>query len=212
MTSIPSPPVRRKRVRLKPEVRSRLILDAAIVEFSRHGFAATRIEDIATRAGLTKTGVYAHFAGKEAIFESLLTHMLMGGSQDAEPFWRPAGDESLEAMVDCYLDEAYRKAQDPMVAEIFRLVLGEGERIPGLLERWHGRILERRAREQAVIDGCIQRGVIRKSPLTDLFPLAMSPAFVWMISRLVFKSDDSLPLDQVRAIHREMLLEVLRPK
>ena len=62
----------RKRVRLKPEVRSRLILEAALVEFGARGFSATRIEDIARRAGLSKSGVYAHYAGKEEIFEALL--------------------------------------------------------------------------------------------------------------------------------------------
>lgn len=66
----------RKRVRLTPDIRIGLILDAALAEFSRNGFAATRIEDIAAHAGLSKAGLYAHFASKEAIFEALLVRTL----------------------------------------------------------------------------------------------------------------------------------------
>ena len=53
MSTPPAAASRPRRVRLKPEIRSRLILDAALAEFGARGFTATRIEDIAARAGLT---------------------------------------------------------------------------------------------------------------------------------------------------------------
>ena len=64
------------RQRLPPEVRVLQILDAALVEFSERGFAAARMDDIARRCGLSKGGLYAHFAGKEEVFEALLTRSL----------------------------------------------------------------------------------------------------------------------------------------
>lgn len=49
------------RQRLPPEVRALQILDAALVEFSERGFAATRMEDIARRCGLSKGGALRPF-------------------------------------------------------------------------------------------------------------------------------------------------------
>ncbi|RTL42051.1 MAG: TetR/AcrR family transcriptional regulator, partial [Rhodocyclaceae bacterium] len=44
------------RKRLTPATRIPLILDAALAEFSAHGYSATRFDDIANRAGLSKGG------------------------------------------------------------------------------------------------------------------------------------------------------------
>jgi AcrR family transcriptional regulator len=41
------------------------ILDVALEEFARNRLKATRIEDIANRAQLSKSGFYAHFGGKK---------------------------------------------------------------------------------------------------------------------------------------------------
>ena len=48
------------------------LIDAAIEEFSRHGYAATTVAGIARRAGVTTGAVYAHFDGKlDLLLEAL---------------------------------------------------------------------------------------------------------------------------------------------
>ena len=202
----------RKRVRLKPEARSRLILEAALVEFGARGFTATRIEDIAARAGLTKTGVYAHFAGKEAIFEALLGHVLLQAKVDINAVWRPDGTVALPDMVDAYLDRLYRMVQEPVFVELFRLLLAESERAPDVIRHWHEQVVQQhRAQEQALIDACVRNGLLRDSPLTRLFSLSVAPAFLWMVSKQILRHDSAYPLEQVRSIHRAMLLDQLQP-
>jgi TetR/AcrR family transcriptional repressor of mexJK operon len=44
------------------------ILDAATALFFEEGYGATRIEAIATKAGVSKVTVYGHFGTKEALF------------------------------------------------------------------------------------------------------------------------------------------------
>lgn len=57
-----------------PLLRAR-ILSVAAREFAQRGFVATSLDKIARRAGVTKGGVYLHFASKEALFlEVLATH------------------------------------------------------------------------------------------------------------------------------------------
>src|SRR3979411_3352173 len=46
--------------------------EAAMDEFIARGFAATRLDDVAKRAGVAKGTIYLHFKDKEALFEELI--------------------------------------------------------------------------------------------------------------------------------------------
>ena len=48
------------------------ILAAALDGFAARGFAAARLDDVASRAGVAKGTIYLHFADKEALFEELI--------------------------------------------------------------------------------------------------------------------------------------------
>ncbi|MBI4911234.1 MAG: TetR/AcrR family transcriptional regulator [Acidobacteria bacterium] len=50
------------------------LLDAALAVFRAKGYAATRIEDICTAAGLTKGSFFHHFAGKEDLAVAAAEH------------------------------------------------------------------------------------------------------------------------------------------
>lgn len=56
---------------LSPQERRTQILQAARDCFAERGYAVTRVEEIAKAAGLSKGGLYVHFASKEAIFDAL---------------------------------------------------------------------------------------------------------------------------------------------
>lgn len=56
-----------------PQLRERLIA-AATGEFAASGYAGATLDGIAARAGVTKGGIYFHFAGKEELFFAVLDH------------------------------------------------------------------------------------------------------------------------------------------
>src|SRR4051794_35138695 len=58
--------------RLPARERRDVILRVAGERFARDGYAATRLEDIAAAAGVTKPIVYRHFASKQALYLALL--------------------------------------------------------------------------------------------------------------------------------------------
>lgn len=64
-------PVVRRRLQ-KPE-RRRVIEDAASELFAEHGYAETKLEDIAAAAGVTKQLLYQHFSSKKELHMALLT-------------------------------------------------------------------------------------------------------------------------------------------
>src|SRR5689334_19725008 len=52
--------------------RREAIIAAGLEEFIARGFAATRLDDVAKRAGVAKGTIYLHFRDKEALFEELI--------------------------------------------------------------------------------------------------------------------------------------------
>ena len=69
--SADAPPDARRR-RLRPEVRRRQVLDAAVAVFSEQGFHDASMDDVAARAGVSKPSVYAHGGTKEELFRACL--------------------------------------------------------------------------------------------------------------------------------------------
>jgi AcrR family transcriptional regulator len=61
--------------RRRPDDRPAEILAAALDLFAEKGFSATRMEDVAARAGLSKAGVYLYFRDKMALLEALVNQM-----------------------------------------------------------------------------------------------------------------------------------------
>lgn len=72
------------------------ILDAAISVFTRYGFRKTSMDDIARAVGLSRQGVYLHFANKEALFEAAVLRVLDLSRQAARAALG-RGDLKLEA-------------------------------------------------------------------------------------------------------------------
>jgi AcrR family transcriptional regulator len=56
------------------------LLEAALALFSRQGYRATSVRDIAERAGTSTGSVYHHFRDKEAIFQTLLDQFWQASS------------------------------------------------------------------------------------------------------------------------------------
>ncbi|MGE2732715.1 TetR/AcrR family transcriptional regulator [Mycolicibacterium vaccae] len=48
------------------------ILDAAVIEFERHGFRRVALEDVARRAGVSRTTIYRRFANKDELVGAVI--------------------------------------------------------------------------------------------------------------------------------------------
>jgi AcrR family transcriptional regulator len=55
-----------------PEATQQRILDAALREFSTHGFAGARVDAIARAARINKRMLYHYFGDKETLFREIL--------------------------------------------------------------------------------------------------------------------------------------------
>src|SRR5256884_1875982 len=84
------------------EKRRAAILDAALEEFSACGFAATRLDDVARRAGVAKGTIYLYFRDKESLFQELvrvMVHPLVGAITTA-----PLQDLPIRAVLEMIIE------------------------------------------------------------------------------------------------------------
>src|SRR5688572_3461616 len=56
----------------RPKARPAEILEAALDLFTERGFKATRLEDVASRAGLSKAAIYLYFKDKTSLLVALV--------------------------------------------------------------------------------------------------------------------------------------------
>ena len=86
------------------------ILLCALELFSKDGFEAVSVSDIAKQAGLTKGALYRHYENKRDIFNSILLRMEQNDAENAAVFDLP--EQELEKD-----GEKYRRASLSRLAE-----------------------------------------------------------------------------------------------
>lgn len=209
-TRVASAP-RKPRVRLPAEVRIGQILDAALAEFAAHGYAATRMDDIATRAGLSKGGLYAHFASKDEVFEALLAHRLA----PVAPHLLPEDGEriTVDSAIASIIGDIYERfLLDRDVELIVRLLIAEGARVTHLVTLWQNEFIEPHlVRIGALIARGVAQGQLKAGVAADEPWLLIAPAAQVLLGRLA--AGDAYPraLDHCKRAHTRLLRELLTP-
>jgi len=116
---------------LSPE-KNEAILDGAMQEFLKHGYAGARIDKIVAAAGVSKATVYRHFPDKEALFTALIQRMAVRKEvfrlQNLQLFEKEPAI-FLKKYATGMLDNV---AGDPQVLTFLRMIIGESGRFPEL--------------------------------------------------------------------------------
>src|SRR5947207_12072417 len=68
----------------RKEARPQELLAAALDLFVERGFAVTRLEDVAKRAGVSKGTLYLYFANKEELFKAVVRENILPVLGEAE--------------------------------------------------------------------------------------------------------------------------------
>jgi AcrR family transcriptional regulator len=172
--------------------RRAIILDAALAEFAARGFAATRLEDIARRAGVAKGTLYLYFRDKETLFKELVRSRLsplVGAIRTAA-----ARDLSVRALVELILHVFLVEIYGTSRKDIIRLIISEGPRFPELAEFYYREVIARvlpllrKRLRQAVKTGELRHDALARFP-----QLLVAPAVVAILWSALF--DRLSPLD-----------------
>src|SRR5262247_3504546 len=110
--------------------RREAILAAALDEFSARGFAATRLDDVAKRAGVAKGTIYLYFRDKETLFQELIRAMLTPLVGTIEALGQ--SELPLAVLADRLVDLFVREVYETRRKDVIRLMIAEGRRFPKL--------------------------------------------------------------------------------
>lgn len=185
----------KSRRRRDPEERRAEILAAALSLFSERGFAATRIEDVAARAGIAKGTVYLHFPDKEALFTSLASGM---ASPILERMEAMAAQDAMPGRL--VIAGLYALAQQEIIGterrHMLRLLMSEGHYFPTVAEFYHRNVLSvglgllRRVLERAA-----RRGELRNPELATVPQIVFAPILMSVIWKSLFEPYQHLDTD-----------------
>ena len=180
------------------------ILAAALEEFAARGFAATRLDDVARRAGVAKGTIYLHFRDKESLFQELVRAMLspLVGTIEAAALRDLPIRAVVEMIVDLFVNEIYRTRRK----DVIRLIIAEGSRFPKLAEVYYREVIARvlpvmRAR----LTLAVERGELPHDALARFPQLLVAPALLAVIWNGLFGRFAPLEVRELMRAHLDLL-------
>lgn len=204
MSRPPTAPARPGRRRRK-EARPGEILAAGLQEFSSRGFAATRLEDVARRAGVSKATIYLYFRDKEALFlaiiEALIAPTLTEVGESIGSF-----EGSTRDLLALAITAAHRRIAHSDLRLLLRILIVESAKYPQLAERYHRMVIQRGRRLMAaIVERGIARGEVRPGPAADLPIVIMAPALMSALWQMVFQPHAPVDPEAFLAAHVDLV-------
>ncbi len=182
MSSTATKPRWRRRKSARPEE----ILQAALEVFTDRGFAATKLEDVARRAGVTKGTIYLYYENKEALFKALVRETIVPviakGEALAHSFTGTARD-----LFEQLIREYFRLVGDTPLSGIPRLMIAEAGNFPELARFYYEEVVTRGHRLMAgVLERGMKAGEFRRVNVAVATKLAMAPLMHAVVARKAF--------------------------
>jgi AcrR family transcriptional regulator len=180
------------------------ILSAALDEFAARGFEATRLDDVARRAGVAKGTIYLYFRDKESLFQELVRAMvspLVGAITTA-----PLQDVPIRAVIEMIVDVFVNEIYDTRRKDVLRLIIAEGPRFPKLAEFYYREVIARvlpvlRAR----LTLAVERGELPHDALARFPQLLVAPGLMAIIWSSLFERFERLDVRALMHAHLDLL-------
>ena len=142
------------RWRRRKAARPAEILSAALDCFAERGFAATRLEDIAARAGVTKGTLYLYFPNKEELFKALIRQELLPNVERLEA--AAAGPGSAAELLGQLVSIWVGHVVPSRIAVVPKLIIAEAGNFPELAKFYLREVIERALK---LLRAILRRGV-----------------------------------------------------
>lgn len=201
-------PVGEPKWRRRKESRPGEIVAAALAVFAEKGFAAARLDDIATRAGVSKGALYLYFETKQDLFAAVVRDAVSPNL---------AAVEAMASTLDAPFAQVARmllgRAAEMMIASpvgpVAKMVIAESRNFPELARVWHDEVV---ARMLGVLTGLIERaqaaGEVRPGEPRYHALSLIGPLLMGLLWREVLEPAGARPLD-LRALAQQHVETVL---
>jgi AcrR family transcriptional regulator len=212
MVAVPS---RSPRWERRKEARPGELLDAALDLFVERGFAATRLDEVAARAGVSKGTLYLYYASKEDLFKAVVRQNIVPLIESFErevAAWQAGSAELLRA----FFEGWWTRFGATKLAGIAKLVVGEAGNFPELALFFQQEVVLPNAMLlRAIIERGIGRGEFEQVDVEATVHLWMSPLVmkaIWERSiQPCCPPGFEVPIDRFLDAHLRSVLAALAP-
>ena len=176
--ALPKTPRRRRK-----ETRPQELLDAALALFVEKGFAATRSDEVARRAGVSKGTLYLYYPSKEELFKAVvrqnLSNLIAEGLEMVETFEGSTSDLLVDLM-----RTWWQRIGNTPAAGIHKVVLAEVGNFPELAAFYADEVTAPADRLfSSTVQRGIDRGEFRPLPVHDVAHALMAPMIFHALHR-----------------------------
>ena len=194
------------------EARPGEILDAALDCFAERGFAATRLEDVAARAGVTKGTAYLYFESKEELFKAVVRAFVVPTIEHIEEAVEGTGPaaERVERVVAAWVEKGY----GGRIGALPKLMIAEAGNFPELARFYRDEVVLRVLR---LITGLLRRGIeqgeFREVDVEQAAFCVIAPLMVATLLKHSLGRSEAMPIDvaALAKCHVDLLLRGLAP-
>ena len=182
----------------RKESRPSELVDAALALFVEHGYAATRLEEVASRAGVSKGTLYLYFENKEDLFKAVVRAGIVPAIEQAEK------------MVDCFEGSSSALLREIILgwwqfiggtphAGITKLIISESRNFPEIAAFWYEDVVIRANRMFArVLERGVAAGEFRQMDVDYTVRVLMAPVIMLMLWSHSLGACEPAPVDSAR--------------
>lgn len=176
--SIPPPPRKRRK-----EARPSELLAAGLELFVEKGYAATRLEDVAGRAGVSKGTLYLYYANKEALFKAVIQEGIVPVLAENEEIAARHTGSSFE-LLEKLLANWWGKIGQTDYAGIPKLMVAEARNFPEIAAFYYENVI---SRGRALVGAALERGMaggeFHRADVETTIDVIIAPILMLLIMR-----------------------------
>jgi AcrR family transcriptional regulator len=200
----------------RKESRPAELLDAALDLFVERGYAATRLDDIAARAGVSKGTLYLYFANKEELFKALVRENIVR-LLDRFRAEIDVSDAPASELVGAFLRSWWRDFGGTRLAGIAKLIMSEAGNFPEVARFFHDEVIRP---NNELLGSILARGIasgefrpIDAETASHLWIAPLVMKAMWTHSfELCALSSRSVDPERLLDTHIDLILAALRPQ
>ena len=179
----PETPLPRQPRRRRKEARPSELTAAALELFVEKGFASTRLDDVATLAGVSKGTLYLYFDSKEALFKAVIEEGIVPTLAAGEQQLAEHSGTSIE-LLRKLLFGWWQQIGGTRLAGIPKLIISESRNFPAVAQYYHDNVIVRgRALLRAALERGIEHGEFRALDVERTIDVIIAPLLMLVVWR-----------------------------
>lgn len=174
-----------RRTKEEAAITRQSLLKAALVVFSRSGYSAASLEDVAAEACLTRGAIYWHFRSKADLYGALLDATAARSTQIVQAAMAQGG-RLTDILRRIFVRLLETVENDPELRAVMEISLFKSERTPELAEIYR----LRQESERALLLGiasAFRQGIVSGEMRGDLDPREMAQAFLALQNGAIYQ-------------------------